>query len=193
MKKVLTIAGVTVMALSLTTAGVSALGSTSVIETTGPDSYNKVEVRNSDRREVENDNRVEVKNESDQNAHSGDAKVKRNTTGGSARTGDVENDNWTETNLTVSNRGAAAAPASNSGSNSSRIENTGPGSYNKVEVKNENKVEVDNDNDVEVKNESDQNAHSGDAKVTRNTTGGSATSGSVTNVNTTKTTVNIQN
>lgn len=193
MKKVLTIAGVTVLALSLTT-GAAAIGNTSsTIGTTGPDSTNKVEVKHKDRREVRNNNNLDVDNKNDQYGRSGDAKVKRNTTGGSARTGNVMNDNLAVTDVTISNRSAAAAPASHGGSNTARITNTGPDSYNKVEVKSKSKVEVENNNNIDVYNKSEQTGKSGDATVTRNTTGGSATTGSVTNVNTTRTTINIQN
>lgn len=49
--------------------------------------------------------------------------------------------------------------------NQAAISNTGPDSYNKIELENSDKCEVENNNDVNVKNLNFQNAHTGDAVV----------------------------
>lgn len=194
MKKILRLAAMTVMAFSLTT-GVAA-ASTGSINTTGQDSYNKVEVENRRVARVRNNNKVGVGNVNLQLASSGDAKVKKNTTAGGAKSGDVVNESATSTTVRLNNSGSSAAALGSSsmgGSNSGSIKMTGQGSYNKVEFENKSYTSVKNNNTVGVVNLSVQAAASGDASVVKNTTGGSATSGDVTNVNTTSTTVEITN
>jgi len=61
------------------------------IDTTGPDSYNKVEYKNTSNVTVTNNNSINVSNTNVQTATSGDAKVYDNTTGGSATSGSVSN------------------------------------------------------------------------------------------------------
>ncbi len=73
----------------------------------------------------------------------------------------------------------------------SDISNTGPDSYNKVEVSTSTHVDIDNHNNVTIKNNNDQTASTGDAKVSGNTTGGDAISGDAVNSNTTKTSINV--
>jgi hypothetical protein len=194
MKKILRLAALTVMAFSLTT-GVAAANSGS-IGTTGPDSYNKIEFNNRSTVKVRNSNDVGVGNVSLQFAKTGDAKVKHNTTGGDATSGDAVNDNLARTNVGIDNSGSSAAALENGcgcGSDTGSISNTGPDSYNKIEFEDSSYVSVKNRNKVHVLNLNVQAASSGDAKVSGNTTGGDATSGDATNVNTTETTVNITN
>jgi hypothetical protein len=194
MKKLLRLAALTVMAFSLTT-GVAA-ASVGSIDTTGPDSTNIIRFRNRSSVRVSNDNNVGVGNVNLQFADSGDAKVKHNTTGGDATSGDAANDNLTRTRVAIDNSGSSGDALANAcgcdGSEAS-IENTGPDSYNRVSVNNDSSVRVRNDNNVGVLNFSVQSADSGDARVEDNTTGGDATSGDATNVNTTETTVEITN
>jgi hypothetical protein len=193
MKKLVRLAALSVMALSLTT-GVAA-ASTGSIDTTGPDSYNKVEFKNRQSTRVRNNNHVDVGNVSFQSAHSGDASVKHNTEGGSARSGNASNSSSTSTSVGVNNGGSSAAALSGNGggSNSGSIHKTGPDSYNKVSFNNSSYTSVKNNNHVGVLNLSVQKASSGDAKVYDNTEGGDATSGNASNTSTTSTTVNITN
>jgi hypothetical protein len=79
------------------------------------------------------------------------------------------------------------------GSNSGTINNTGPDSDNSVRFESRVDVDVDNNNDVRIDNDVDQRSHSGDAEVTHNTTGGSATSGNVSNTSSSSFTVRITN
>lgn len=101
MKKIVRLAALSVMALSLTT-GVAAAHSGS-IGTTGSDSYNKIEFEEKSSVKVNNNNHVGVLNLNVQAASSGDAEVEDNTTGGSARSGDATNVNTTETTVNISN------------------------------------------------------------------------------------------
>jgi hypothetical protein len=194
MKKILRLAALTVMAFSLTT-GIAA-ANVGTIDETGPDSYNKIEFENRSKVRLSNDNDVGVANLNVQLAKTGDARVRHNTTGGDASTGDATNDNWTSTRVAIDNSGSSEAALENGcgcGDDEASISLTGPDSYNKVEFNNKNYTSVRNDNDVHVVNFSLQAAVSGDAKVSDNTTGGDATSGDATNVNTTETSVNISN
>lgn len=65
------------------------------------------------------------------------------------------------------------------------INNTGPGSLNKIKVTNVQSCVLKNKSNIGVQNFTGQNSHTGKAKVTNNTTGGSAASGVAVNTNTT--------
>lgn len=73
------------------------------------------------------------------------------------------------------------------------ISNTGPGSTNTIETKDDFKCEVKNVNDFEITNNNTQEAISGSATVGNNTSGGNATSGSATNSNGTVIDVTVTN
>jgi hypothetical protein len=187
-------AAATVLGLSLAT-GVAVADNSGSIDTTGPDSNNAVTATTTNRVTVRNDNDLNVRNDNDQRASSGDAKVWHNTTGGDATSGDASNANSTSVDATVDNSGAAMAALGGGGSMSASgdISNTGPDSNNYVTSTQTNTVHVTNDNDVRVNNDNDQHAYSGDAKVSDNTTGGSATSGSASNTNSSSFTFSISN
>jgi hypothetical protein len=73
------------------------------------------------------------------------------------------------------------------------IDTTGPDSHNVIINKNSDKLRVHNDNDVSLRNTNDQDADSGDAKVSHNTTGGDATSGDASNSNSLDASVDVSN
>lgn len=73
------------------------------IQETGPDSYNKVVMKNTSSTYVSNDNDVCINNHNSQTAKTGDAMVVHNTTGGDAVSGDAVNTNNTSVSLTISN------------------------------------------------------------------------------------------
>ncbi|MGB4758944.1 MAG: hypothetical protein WBP26_02710 [Candidatus Saccharimonadales bacterium] len=196
--KVLKTVGVGLASLGLVVGLSGAVGaSTGSISNTGPDSYNKVSDKQFKLVKVHNKNNLGVSNANSQNAWSGDASVKHNTTGGSATTGAASNANATSVSATVNNAvgaGAAAAAVNNgAGSNSATISQTGPDSYNAVKFETKSVVTVENKNNLSVSNVSTQTASSGDAKVYDNTTGGSATSGNASNSNTTSVNFNVTN
>lgn len=96
--------------------------------------------------------------------------------------------------------GVAVAVLGLSGSNASvgatdscTISNTGPDSTNSCVVKDDFTCKVENNNKFTVINKNNQEAVSGDAKVSDNTSGGNATSGSATNSNGTVIDVSIDN
>lgn len=184
-------AAATVLGLSLTTGIVAA----DSIDTTGPDSTNRIHSSVRNKLEVKNRNDVGVSNMNMQHAWSGDATVHHNTTGGGASTGDASNHNTTSTAVSIDNTGAAGAwGGSGSSSNASAsIYKTGPDSTNVVRESTKNTVTVDNTNDVEVCNFNMQEASTGDAKVSDNTTGGSASTGSASNTSSTSTTITVKN
>ncbi len=192
MKKLLRLATASTVVLGLTT-GIAAAQSGS-ISTTGPDSTNKVISRTDNSARIDNDNDLTVRNTNDQHSSSGDAKVRDNTTGGDATSGDASNSNSLTANVTVDNSGSMSGM--NWGSSSAdpgSIDNTGPDSSNVVVSKVKNTLTVNNDNNVSVQNTNNQSAYTGDASVSHNTTGGSATTGSASNTNSTDTTISVTN
>lgn len=194
MRKLVRLAGMSVMALSLTT-GVAAASSGSIYKT-GPDSTNRIEYRNRNNVNATNENRVGVANASLQLARTGNARATHNTDAGSARSGDAANDNLSRTTVRVNNSGSSVAALRNNNSNNNddgSIDTTGPDSTNVIRFQNHNNTNVTNTNEVGVLNLSVQAAQSGNAKVHDNTEGGSATSGNASNVNTSETTIEITN
>lgn len=194
MKKLSRVIGVAVLALSLGSGAVSA--ATGSISTTGPDSTNQVTVNDEQRSRVNNDNHVRLDNDTYQRASSGRAEVEHNTTSGGASSGDVVNDNLTRATLRLDNTAAATAAVEVSGglgSVSGSISNTGPDSTNQVTFNSSSSVHVDNDNHISLDNDTHQSAYSGSAEVSGNTTGGSASSGDATNINTSEFTLTIEN
>lgn len=77
--------------------------------------------------------------------------------------------------------------------NSGSISDTGPDSINKVKFENRSKVRLENTNRVRVQSNSAQSAFTGDARVTHNTTGGSARTGDAANDNLVRATVSSNN
>lgn len=71
------------------------------IDTTGPHSYNKVEMERDYNVDLNNNADVDVNNDSDQNAQSGEAKSHKNTLGGDVKSGDASNYNKTTTSVHV--------------------------------------------------------------------------------------------
>ncbi len=181
--------------LSIAAAGLTGLAGASSIENTGPDSWNKVKSSNYMSTNLTNNNKVGVSNDNDQDADSGDAKVKHNTTGGDATSGDATNDNAFSADLAVDNGGAwgMGCGCDSAADFDGSITETGPDSSNVIEYKNSVRVNVVNNNSVYVHNDNDQDADSGDAYVYGNTTGGNATSGSASNTNHSSVTLSISN
>lgn len=189
-------AGMGVLSLGLVVGLAGFAGATSgTIGTTGPDSHNYVSDKVDYDVEVENENDIELTNKSEQYASSGEVEVEHNTTGGDAMSGDAANANDVSAEVEVDNSGAAAVVegAGVTASNSGSITNTGPDSHNTVKFESETDIEVKNENDIEIRNYSEQKAKSGDAEVHGNTTGGSATSGSVSNTSSASFTVRVTN
>ena len=188
-------AGVLSLGLVVGLAGFAG-AATGTIGTTGPGSDNEISHESRTELDIDNDNDVKFNNKNHQYASSGDAEVKGNTTGGDATTGDAENDNSVDATIEIDNSQTAAAfdgVGSGGGSVSASIENTGPKSDNTIKSENKVEIDVDNDNNIHVYNNNDQVAKSGDAEVRYNTTGGDATSGSVTNTNSSTFTVRVTN
>lgn len=189
--------GASVLSLGLVVGLAGFAGAASgTIGTTGPDSHNEVTSESRTETDVENDNDIDLVNKNHQYASSGDTEVKDNTTGGDATSGDGANDNSLDAEIEIDNSqtaGALAGVGSGGEDNSGSIHNTGPDSYNKVKFENKVEVDVNNDNNIHVYNNNSQVAKSGDAEVRHNTTGGDATSGSVTNTNSSTFTVRVTN
>lgn len=191
--------GAAVMSLALV-VGLSggAVGAvTGSITETGPDSFNRIRASSYTRVNVDNDNDLSLHNENRQRADTGDARVHDNTEGGDAETGNAENENSLNVSATVDNSASSDAWAGvlngGGGSHEATIEETGPDSYNSVDFREVTRVNVENDNDIRITNNNDQRATSGDARVTHNTEGGSATTGDASNTNTTTVELNVSN
>ena len=188
-------AAATVLGLSLTT-GIVAADTGNNISQTGPNSSNRIHTHIEHEKHVNNDNTISLSNSNDQSGYTGDATVEDNTTGGTAASGDVKNDNYTSADVTVDNSWASTASDPQSGDPSGMggsISYTGPNSSNSISTKVENKLSVDNNNDITVSNSNTQSGTTGDATVSNNTTGGNATTGTVYNTNTSKFTISVTN
>jgi len=194
-------------ATKLASAGVLSIGlvmgmagfagaTTGSIDTTGPRSNNRVRHESRVDLNSTNSNNLDLTNRATQQATSGEARVRFNTTGGAAETGSVTNDNVVDALIEVDNSGSAAGLGNlvdPQGSDMGSIENTGPDSDNVVRFDNRTNVSLENTNDISVSNTIDQTAESGDARVTDNTTGGDAVSGDVSNTSSSIFTVSISN
>jgi hypothetical protein len=174
---------------------------------TGPHAYNKISSDYSNYYSLKNNNNVNARNSNRQYAYTGSATVWGNTGygnnhktwcnnnqggyGGSAYTGNSWNRN---------NTGAAVAVHNNysgygGGNNGSwaRISDTGPHSYNSIRESSSNRVNIANNNNVSVSNTNSQYARSGNAYVSNNTYGGSASTGNASNSNSSNLAVAISN
>lgn len=195
-QKLLRASAVTVLGLGLGAGVASAAPGTGTISgPTGPNSNNQVTFNGWDTRTVSNNNKVSVRNHNPQKASTGKAEVRYNTTGGAATSGEATNDSLLRANLSVNNAGSSAA-AMNTGGGSqtgSITGATGPSSNNQVTFNGGSTVTVSNNNSAYVTNDNHQEARSGSAEVSHNTTGGSATSGAATNISTTEVTLSLTN
>jgi hypothetical protein len=194
--KLLRVAAVTVLGLSLGAGVASATPGGGDIFETGPGSKNIVRFERDRRVEVRNNNDVRVTNHTAQHATSGDAKVSHNTRGGDAITGDASNENLTRVDARIDNSFSSEAAFHGGGSGHSlggSIELTGPDSFNKVSSLEKENISVHNNNNVNVTNETNQTARSGDARVTDNTKGGDAITGDASNFNQTDVRLDITN
>ncbi len=168
------------------------------IDTTGPNSENEIEYESEVELDIENKNDLDLNNSSSQSAQSGETTVRYNTTGGSAMSGDADNSNSVSATVMYDNSGSAAAVSDavswgGAGDVEATIENTGPRSENEVEIEHEVEVDIENRNYVDINNTVEQSAESGEATVRFNTTGGDATSGSVSNTSSSSFNVSITN
>lgn len=191
-------AGVLSLGLVVGLSGFASAATSANFDHTGPDSRNHVrsDVRNNT--EVRNDNNIRFNNDNRQDARTGDAETRRNTSAGSASTGSAENVNALDVAAYVDNSGSAAALGGGAGSGSGgghevNMEYTGPDSVNRVDIRERNTVEVRNNNNIAITNNNNQQAHSGDATVERNTQGGDATTGDARNENSTYVTLEVSN
>jgi hypothetical protein len=178
---------------TLSLAGFAA-ASTVSLGTTGPNSTNKVTLKNTLSDTLTNKNNVGVVNFSAQGAHSGDVKANNNTTVDDLSSGAASNDNSADTTVTISNSSSAfgAGDLTPPDDNVS-IDTTGPNSNNQVTIENKATIKTTNTNNVDVYNVNLQSATSGDVSAHNNTTVGGLTSGDATNTNAATTTVDITN
>lgn len=178
-------------------AGFAGVAGAATIDTTGPDSSNRITRDSRVRTDVRNDNSVRLTNNNPQSAESGDADATRNTSSGDVETGKANNDSWVEASVELDNTGSTDSALSNGGSGGSSddasIENTGPDSSNVISSDNSVRTEVRNDNEVQITNNNSQTAVTGDASASRNTTVGSVQSGDAMNTSTAKFEVSVSN
>ncbi|MBW3538048.1 hypothetical protein KY386_00975 [Candidatus Parcubacteria bacterium] len=165
------------------------------IDTTGPDSDNRVRITTATRVRVNLRNTVAVTNEVDQVAVSGDAVVTHNTSAGAADSGAALNDSdaTTDVSLTAGSAAVCGCAAANTGDGDHdvTIGTTGPNSNNQVTIDSSSQLSLTSSNDVAVSNDVDQVAVSGDAQVSGNTVGGDAASGDAENSSSLETTISL--
>lgn len=97
----------------------------------------------------------------------------------------------TNNRLTVNNSGNNGTPTCSFGNLNVSISNTGPGSINRINIRNRCRIIITNNTTVIVTNNNNQNVSSGNASSSRNTNGGSATSGTASANNNSSNSVNI--
>ena len=196
MGKLLLGAAAVVASLSLT-AGVAAAQTGGVSgHAKGPNSYVKVDSHDRSKVKVENDNKVRLNNDVYQKASSGDAKVKHNTTGGDASTGDAGNSSALSASLSLDNSGSVGdlnCGCEGQGSGDVDAFAEGPDSVVKVDSHNSSEVKVENTNKVTLNNTVVQKAKTGNATVSDNTTGGDASTGAASNTSSVSFTLDITN
>lgn len=210
MKKTLLVSALFVASVVVPSVAASA-DTTVTIENTGPKSENKVKIGKKGRRDncnrrrcgscrrscsgVMNNNNLNANINTEQTADTGNAKVKKNTTGGDAETGNADNVNGVMADVKVENNNSGSGDCGCGGDTDVKIENTGPRSRNVVRVGRGGSSgrNVKNNNNVNLNNNTDQYAASGNAVVKYNTEGGDATTGDATNDNETDVHVDIHN
>jgi ferric-dicitrate binding protein FerR (iron transport regulator) len=194
MKKLLGLFAAVLVSVGLT-GGLVAAHSGS-LDMTGPDSDNEIRYENDSEVRLNNNTDLNADVQSDQHAESGDAKVKYNTEGGDAESGDAENENMVEAEVTIDNSGAGAAAlacACVDGDGDATIDTTGPNSSNSIVFSNNHSVHVNNNTSVDFTTDTTQHAQSGDATVYYNTSGGNATSGNASNTSSTVFSLSVSN
>lgn len=185
-------AAATVLGLSLTTGVVAA--DTGDISHSGTGSANHITNTMTNTNDVRNRNNLDATNLSAQFGASGDATSNRNTAGGDATTGDVSNSNSLDATVAVDNSSAGAMTMPGAGmGGAGSIDNSGTDSSNTITDKTTNTNTVQNTNNLAVTNVNMQMGTSGSATSSRNTNGGSATTGSVTNTSTSSFTFDVKN
>lgn len=193
MKKLLTGAAAVVAGVVMT-VGVAAAQTGNVdVDLSGPGSDAKVIFKDKMKVDVDNDTKAKLYNNVSQSADSGDAKVKNNTTGGSATTGDAMNTNGLTVAVSVDNSGAMGDMNCMCAGGNVNVDASGPNAEAKVISKTKTKIDVDNDTMLKVENNVSQSANSGDATVKNNTTAGSATTGDAVNTNTVSVSFTVKN
>ncbi len=192
MKKLLQASAAVLAGISIAVPGIVS-AHTGSIDTTGPDSWNSASFDESNKATVKNNNNLSLANAASQGAHSGDVTARHNTTAGDAASGDADNSNDVSADVSVDNSGSMPSFDMGGSNSSADISKTGPDSHNKVEVKSRNEVRVTNNNNVSISNEVCQNATTGSAKVSDNTTGGDATSGNASNTSSSSFTLSVAN
>lgn len=185
MRKLLRTTATAATALSIAAGGIAGASS---VTTEGPNS--PIDAESSNHQTWRNDNHVGVSNSNSQSAYTGDAKVRHNTTGGDATSGDASNSNSASTSVDIDNSASMGAGMGALSGNDT-LSTAGPDS--EITVKWSNNTSVTNNNSVSVSNSSTQNASSGDARVSGNTTGGDATSGDASNTNSSSTEISVSN
>lgn len=145
---------------------------------------------------VRNNNNAVLSALARQNALSGNANVSGNTSGGGSGSGGAGNANGTNSAVKVTNGSGGILPGGGGGSDGSNdvnISTQGPDSgVNFTSTINSN-TSIVNSNNITTIATTTQNADSGNANVSGNTSGGSAGTGDATNVNGADTNVSVVN
>ncbi len=193
MKKLFRLIAVAIMGVSLTT-GVAAAQSADV-DTTGPNSTVRIDFREEYTARVNNSTDARLNLSNDQFSQSGSAISTRNTTGGGATTGDAENENEVEVEAEIHNSSSNSAVFSSNSTdrNDASVSNTGPDSRVDIIFRDSTDVRVSNDTNIVVSNDNVQTAVTGDATVSRNTSGGDAETGSATNTTSSRLQLHVRN
>lgn len=187
-----TIAAVTILGLGV--PGIVGAAS-NIGGTTGPNSTNIVKTKSSNSWNTDVHNNVGATLSTTQNAASGKASAKDNTSTGDVSTGDASNAKHVDATIAVDNSGSTPAADMSTGSDlgGTISGTTGPDSVNKIEESSKNTVKVKTTNTVTFTDVVSQTAKTGNASVTHNTTGGDASTGNAANTSTTTLDLSVTN
>lgn len=169
-----------------------------MIDHTGEDSTNTVELERKVETNVSNDNYVKVKNSNGQLATSGSATALLASDVDDVTSGDASNENSTGLDVSIDNSwsggaGAASAMDWSWGDGDYTISHTGEDSYNSIEVEQKVETNISNNNEVKVYNYNEQYAASGDATVFLVEEADDVESGAASNENSTEISVHVAN
>lgn len=188
-----TIAAVTVLGLGVP----SIVGATSSITTSGPGAHTTVKSANKNDVKVKTNNNLNLSSNTTQTGKTGKVTTSKNTEAGDSASGDVTQDHSADATVAIDNSGvnaAAAATTPDCGCNAvGDILTSGPDATTKVETTNTNKIAVTTTNNVNLSNNVTQKGTTGDVKVEKNTSAGSATSGSVMNTTSSSFDISVTN
>jgi len=158
--------------------------SNAAIDTTGPDSFNRIDIRDNNTTRNTTTNNVQSLNTNFQTANSGDVRTSHNTIAeGGSGSGNAYNENSGSNTVSIHNAPSTGGQSMGTVHDAS-IGTTGPDSYNDIRFVSNNSNTQTTTNNVTSANVNNQSANSGSVSASGNTVvNGMGGSGDAMNVN----------